>query len=200
VAGAVARRSKVATGLPVVIADRPAALPRAPEPGGRFTLRRISAVFISRLPCRLGTFGLLRRRGLALHLLLCILRGRCNVSSCPIHRAGRRVLIDVRTSTNRLLAGMTRCRSGTCVLQVSAGGVAGASLCGADTQNHNGAARENESFRVHLLLPGFRPEAYQDQRETDLCAASSGWNGKSRYSSISDCLFAPELKALRGHP
>ena len=44
----------------------------------------------------LGTFGLLRRSRLALHLPLRILRGRCKVSACPVHRAGRRVLVDVR--------------------------------------------------------------------------------------------------------
>jgi hypothetical protein len=159
VAGAVARRSKVADALPPHHrrwAGR--AKPRVRTQTEGFYPRRISTAFIGRLSCRLGTLGLLRRRGLALHLLLCILRRRCSVSSGAIHRAGRRVLINPRIGTSRL-PGTTHCRSGACVLQTCgpAVGVARAGLCGAGTKSHNGEARENKSFRVHLLLPGFPP-------------------------------------------
>ena len=74
-AGAVARRSKVANALPRHHrrwAGR--AKPHVQTQAAGFIHRRISTPFISRLSCRLGTLSLLRRRGLALHLLLCILR------------------------------------------------------------------------------------------------------------------------------
>src|SRR6202048_3666332 len=47
--------------------------------------RRISTATIDRLPRRFGTLSLLSRRRLALHLLLCILRRRRDVSSFAVH-------------------------------------------------------------------------------------------------------------------
>jgi hypothetical protein len=122
-----------------------------------------------------------------LHLVLRVLGRRCHGAACAIHRAGRRVLICVRAGTGRL-AGVPRRRPGTCVLVCSpAGAVAGARLGGACTQDHNGAARENEAFDVHMLLPGYRLGTYlacQHGGETDPCAAGSEWKCKSRNSSI----------------
>ncbi len=74
-AGAVARRPKVASGLAVVIAEGPAMQIARPKSAG-FILRRVSTVSISRPPCGLGAFGLLGGRRLALHLFLRILRRR----------------------------------------------------------------------------------------------------------------------------
>ncbi len=102
--------------------------------------------------------SLLRRRRLALHLFLDILRRRCDISSCTIHRAGRGVLTNVLAGSRRL-SGITHSGSGTRVLCARgiAGGIARAGLRGAGAQNYIGAACEKESsFRVHLLLLGFR--------------------------------------------
>jgi hypothetical protein len=69
VAGAVAGRPKVASGLAVVIAEGPAMRIARPKSAG-FILRRVSTVSISRPPCGLGAFGLVGGRRLALHLFL----------------------------------------------------------------------------------------------------------------------------------
>ena len=164
--------------MSVVIADELTALCRAPESSSRRS--RSSTVFIGRLRGGLGTLSLLRRRRLALHLFLGILRRRCDVSGCTIHRAGRRMLINFSAGSRRL-SGITRSGSGTCILCARglAHGVARAGLRGGSTQNQDSAACEKESFRVHLLLLGFRrwngvlPRLIQHRRETDPCAASS---------------------------
>ena len=95
--------------MSVVIADGLTALRRAPESSSRRP--RSSTVFIGRLRGGLGALSLLRRRRLALHLFLDILRRRCDVSSCTIHRAGRRMLINFSAGSRRL-SGITRSGSG----------------------------------------------------------------------------------------
>src|SRR5258705_3460867 len=134
-----------ANGMFVVIADGLTALGRAPESNSRRS--RGSTVFIGRLRGGLGTLSLLRRRRLALHLFLGILRRRCCVSSCTIHRAGGRMLINFSAGSHRL-SGITRSGSGTCILCARglANGVARASLRGGSTQNQDSAATRRNRF------------------------------------------------------
>ena len=176
----------------VVIADGLTALGRAPESNSRRS--RGSTVFIGRLRGGLGTLSLLRRRRLALHLFLGILRRRCCVSSCTIHRAGGRMLINFSAGSHRL-SGITRSGSGTCILCARglANGVARAGLRGGSTQNQDSAACEKESFRVHLLLLGFRrwnegaPSADPGQtRNGPERRKFRTGKAQSRYSSIAD--------------
>ena len=137
---------------------RPSTLPRqrkrhannAPEPFG--DLSASSTVLVSLLLVRLDPLGLLRRGRLTLHLFLHILRRRRNIAGCSIHCAGWRMLLISRRACCRLAAA-NRCGTGTRILQAcSSAGVAGTCHCGANTQDDDGATRENDSFHVHLLL------------------------------------------------
>jgi hypothetical protein len=182
----------------VVIADGLTALRRAPESNSRRS--RSSTVFIGRLSGGLGTPSLLRRRRLALHLFLDILRRRCDVSSCTIHRAGRRMLINFSAGSRRL-SSITRSGSGTCILCARglANGVARAGPRGGSTQNQDSAACEKQSFRVHLLLLGSRrwnegaPSADPAQtRNGPVRRKFRAGKAQSRYSSIKQFLFASQ--------
>jgi len=184
-------------GVTLVIADGLTALRRAPESSRR---SRSSTVFIGRLRRGLGTLSLLHRRRLALHLFLDILRRRCDVSSCTIHRAGRRMLIDFSAGSRRV-SGITRSGSGTCILCARglANGVARAGLRGGSTHKQHSAACEKELFRVHLLLLGLR-RWNEDAPSADPAQTRNGpvrrkfraGKAQFRYSSIKRFLFASQ--------
>ena len=133
-----------------------------------------STILVSRhFVVTFGALGLLCRRRLTLHLFLNILRRSRNIARCAIHRAGWRMFLFSSHASCRLAAA-NRCGSGTRVLQVcgAAAGIAGASHCAADTQDDDGATRENESFRVHLLL---------------LCSRQARPGAAGRTENRSDC-------------
>src|SRR5690349_5813556 len=112
-----------------------------------------STVVVSLLGGWLGALGLLRRRGLTLHLLLRVLRRSCDVASGAVHPAGRRMLFG--TSSGVGIRRRTAYRgSGTCILG-GAAGVTGAGQRGSGTQGESGARRKNKTFRDHVASPGF---------------------------------------------
>jgi hypothetical protein len=117
-------------GLPFQRTDFPARpIGRAPRRKSvRLDGLSASATLVGLSPGRFGTLGLLRRGGLALHLLLRILgRGR-HVVSRAVHRAGRRMLSGISTHAGGLTA-VTHGRSGPCVLvRGPAGGIARSGL------------------------------------------------------------------------
>ena len=123
-----------------------------------------SAALIGHLPCRFGPFTLLRCRGFALHLLLRILRRRRDVSSCTVHRAGWRVLIDIRTRT-RPLSGATHCGSGTCVFRI---GCAAAGVARAVPARYKPARMNDFLFICFFLvfLLAFAPTCQKDEKRT----------------------------------
>src|SRR6266513_2891010 len=169
----------------------------APDPFGDLSVS--STVLVSLLLVRLDPLGLLRRSRLTLHLLLHILRRRRNIAGCSIHCAGWRMLLISRRACCRLAAA-NRCGTGTRILQAcSSAGVAGTCHCGANTQDDDGATRENDSFHVHLLLLcSRRATSQQGGRKTDQMAAGSGWPGKSLYCLIRRGYFwRPQTEAAR---
>ena len=163
-----------------------------------------STILVSRhFVVTFGALSLLCRRRLTLYLFLNILRRSRNIARCAIHRAGWRMFLFSSHAGCRLAA-TNRCGSGTRVLQVcgAAAGVARASHCAADTQDDDGATRENESFRVHLLLlccrharPGAagRTENRSDCRRFRVAGEISLLSNQARK-----CLRRPQTK-LRGH-
>jgi hypothetical protein len=108
-----------------------------------------SATLISRLRLRLGTLSLLRSGGLALLLLLSILRRRSLFTYYSVHCGGRRVLFGIRRRSADRLTGVAGRRARASVL---ATGIAGTRVSRGNTQ-HYGATCENRMFHQYLSLP-----------------------------------------------